>query len=44
MAGAVARLDQDRTEPREVVLTPHLIVRGTTAVPARRSPRDAPTP
>lgn len=34
VAAAVERLDQGRTEPREVVLTPHLVVRGTTAEPA----------
>uniref|UniRef100_UPI003CC5509B LacI family DNA-binding transcriptional regulator n=1 Tax=Streptomyces sp. NEAU-NA10 TaxID=3416050 RepID=UPI003CC5509B len=34
VAAAVERLDQDRTEPREVVLPPHLVVRGTTAEPA----------
>ncbi|WEO93545.1 LacI family DNA-binding transcriptional regulator [Streptomyces sp. FXJ1.172] len=34
VTAAVERLDQDRTEPREVVLTPHLVVRGTTAAPA----------
>ena len=27
------RLDQDRAEPREVVLTPELVVRGTIAEP-----------
>lgn len=32
---AVERLDGSRTEPREVVLTPRLIVRGTTARPKR---------
>ncbi len=31
VTAAVERLDQDRTEPREVVLTPRLVVRGTTA-------------
>jgi DNA-binding LacI/PurR family transcriptional regulator len=34
VTAAVERLDQERTEPREVVLTPHLVVRGTTAAPA----------
>jgi hypothetical protein len=34
VTAAVERLDQDRSEPREVVLTPHLIVQGTTAEPA----------
>ncbi|UXY24778.1 LacI family transcriptional regulator [Streptomyces cynarae] len=33
VAAAVERLDQGRTTPREVVLTPHLVVRGTTAAP-----------
>ncbi|WP_411152576.1 LacI family DNA-binding transcriptional regulator [Streptomyces sp. A30] len=33
VAAAVERLDEGRTEPREVVLTPHLVVRGTTAEP-----------
>ncbi|MEV6175159.1 LacI family DNA-binding transcriptional regulator [Streptomyces sp. NPDC051954] len=36
VTAAVERLDQDRTEPREVVLAPHLVLRGTTAEPARR--------
>ncbi|MDO0934973.1 LacI family DNA-binding transcriptional regulator [Streptomyces sp. DG2A-72] len=30
VAAAVERLDQDRTEPREVVLPPRLVVRGST--------------
>ncbi|ANS70213.1 putative LacI family transcriptional regulator [Streptomyces lincolnensis] len=34
VTAAVERLDQDRTEPREVVLTPRLVLRGTTAEPA----------
>lgn len=34
VAAAVERLDHGRTEPREVVLPPHLVVRGTTAEPA----------
>lgn len=34
VTAAVQRLDQDRTEPREVVLTPRLVLRGTTAEPA----------
>jgi DNA-binding LacI/PurR family transcriptional regulator len=34
VTAAVERLDQGRTAPREVVLTPHLVVRGTTAEPA----------
>ncbi|MCT9139572.1 LacI family transcriptional regulator [Streptomyces violarus] len=34
VTAAVERLDQGRTEPREVVLTPHLVVRGTTGEPA----------
>ncbi|MEU9449087.1 LacI family DNA-binding transcriptional regulator [Streptomyces sp. NPDC048277] len=33
VAAAVERLDEDRTEPHEVVLTPHLVVRGTIAAP-----------
>jgi DNA-binding LacI/PurR family transcriptional regulator len=33
VAAAVERLDGDRTEPVEVVLTPHLVVRGSTAPP-----------
>lgn len=33
VTAAVERLDQGRTEPREVVLAPHLVVRGTTAEP-----------
>ena len=33
VAAAVERLDQDRAEPREVVLTPQLVVRGTIAEP-----------
>ena len=35
VAAAVERLDDGRTAHREVVLTPHLVVRGTTAVPRR---------
>jgi DNA-binding LacI/PurR family transcriptional regulator len=31
VVAAVERLDQGRTEPREVVLTPRLVLRGTTA-------------
>ncbi|MEU9786538.1 LacI family DNA-binding transcriptional regulator [Streptomyces phaeochromogenes] len=34
VAAAVERLDHGRTEPREVVLPPHLVIRGTTAEPA----------
>ena len=34
MALAVERLEDGRTAPREVVLTPHLVVRSTTAPPA----------
>jgi DNA-binding LacI/PurR family transcriptional regulator len=34
VAAAVERLDDGRTAPREVVLTPHLVVRGTTGPPA----------
>ncbi|MEU5298705.1 LacI family DNA-binding transcriptional regulator [Streptomyces umbrinus] len=33
VAAAVERLDHGRTEPREVVLPPHLVIRGTTAEP-----------
>ncbi|GHG85667.1 LacI family DNA-binding transcriptional regulator [Streptomyces lanatus] len=33
VAAAVERLDQDREEPREVVLTPELVVRGSIAEP-----------
>jgi DNA-binding LacI/PurR family transcriptional regulator len=33
VAAAVERLDQGRTEPHEVVLTPRLVVRGTMAEP-----------
>lgn len=33
VAAAVERLDQDRAEPREVVLTPELVVCGTVAEP-----------
>jgi DNA-binding LacI/PurR family transcriptional regulator len=34
VAAAVQRLDEGRVQPRHVVLTPHLVVRGTTAAPA----------
>ncbi|MEU9955404.1 LacI family DNA-binding transcriptional regulator [Streptomyces sp. NPDC050982] len=34
VAAAVERLDHGRTEPREVVLPPQLVIRGTTAEPA----------
>jgi DNA-binding LacI/PurR family transcriptional regulator len=34
VAAAVERLDDGRTAPREVVLAPHLVVRGTTGIPA----------
>jgi DNA-binding LacI/PurR family transcriptional regulator len=33
VGAALDRLDGSRTEPAEVVLTPHLVVRGTTAPP-----------
>jgi DNA-binding LacI/PurR family transcriptional regulator len=33
VALAVERLEQGRTEPREVVLAPRLVIRGTTAPP-----------
>jgi DNA-binding LacI/PurR family transcriptional regulator len=36
---AVERLEGGRTEPREVVLTPRLVVRGSTAAPAAVQPR-----
>jgi DNA-binding LacI/PurR family transcriptional regulator len=36
VAAAVERLDSDRTDPVEVVLTPRLVVRGTTAPPRAR--------
>ena len=35
VALAVERLENGRTAPREVVLTPHLVVRGTTGPPHR---------
>jgi len=35
VALAVERLESGRTAPREVVLTPHLVVRGTTGPPRR---------
>jgi DNA-binding LacI/PurR family transcriptional regulator len=35
VALAVERLENGRAEPREVVLTPHLVVRGTTGPPRR---------
>ncbi len=35
VALAVERLDGERTTPREAVLTPHLVVRGSTAPPHR---------
>jgi DNA-binding LacI/PurR family transcriptional regulator len=38
-AAAVERLDQGRAEPREVVLTPQLVVRGTIAEPRDQQPR-----
>jgi DNA-binding LacI/PurR family transcriptional regulator len=34
VALAVERREGGRTAPREVVLTPHLVVRGTTGAPA----------
>ena len=39
VALAVERLESGRTAPREVVLTPHLVVRGTTAPPASSTAR-----
>ena len=47
VAAAVERLDSGRTAHREVVLTPHLVVRGTTAEPhspAGGSAQDRTTP
>jgi DNA-binding LacI/PurR family transcriptional regulator len=41
VALAVERLEGGRTIPREVVLTPHLIVRGTTAPPDHEEPAPA---
>jgi DNA-binding LacI/PurR family transcriptional regulator len=38
VAAAVERLDRGRTARREVVLGPHLVVRGTTGPPAARGP------
>jgi DNA-binding LacI/PurR family transcriptional regulator len=35
VAAAVERLDGDRTAPREVVLSPRLVVRGTTGPPGQ---------
>jgi DNA-binding LacI/PurR family transcriptional regulator len=47
VALAVERLDGGRTAAREVVLRPHLVVRGTTgpprAAPVQPSPRSSPT-
>ena len=37
VALAVERLEGGRTAPREVVLTPHLVIRGTTAPPRQLS-------
>jgi DNA-binding LacI/PurR family transcriptional regulator len=39
VALAVERLDEERTTPREVVLTPTLVVRGTTGPPPGRKAR-----
>lgn len=36
VAAAVQRLDEGRTEPTRVVLTPRLVARATTAAPSRR--------
>ncbi len=41
VAAAVERLDGDRTDPVEVVLTPRLVVRGTTAPPRASDARGA---
>jgi DNA-binding LacI/PurR family transcriptional regulator len=43
VAAAVERLDGGRTTPSEVVLAPHLVVRGTTGPPSPEAlayPRD----
>ncbi len=40
IALAVERLEHDRTAPREIVLTPHLVVRSTTAPPPVIRPQD----
>jgi len=39
IAGAVARLDGASISERELVVPPHLIVRGTTAPPTRSTSR-----
>ena len=39
---AVERLDEGRAAPREVVLPPHLVVRGTTGPPPASGPRASP--
>jgi len=44
VAAAVERLDSDRTAHREVVLTPHLVVRGTTGPPRSRVSNCNPSP
>ncbi|MGI5460933.1 LacI family DNA-binding transcriptional regulator [Streptomyces sp. CA-249302] len=36
VAIAVERLDEGRAEPREVILAPHLVIRGTTSRPAHQ--------
>ncbi|HSK37908.1 MAG TPA: LacI family transcriptional regulator, partial [Actinomycetota bacterium] len=38
VAAAVERLDGGRVRPREVVLPPRLVVRGTTGPPPERAP------
>jgi DNA-binding LacI/PurR family transcriptional regulator len=40
IALAVERLEHDRTAPREIVLTPHLVVRSSTAPPPVIRPQD----
>lgn len=41
VALAIERLEDGRTAPREVVLTPRLVVRGTTAAPKLSGPTNA---
>ena len=38
VAAAVERLEGERTTPADVVLEPHLVVRGTTAAPPPPAP------
>lgn len=44
VTAAIERLDQGRREPREVVLAPHLVVRGTTGPPRPAGTGLLPTP